>query len=193
MPAAASARRSTSGAAARRSCRAKAAPAVTAAAAHAATAPAGRPRPDRDEMASIPADADAASRTVPPRSAPRPRSSWPSSRVRLVRGSRYQPATTASKPTGTLMRNTQRQPTVPTRTPPTTGPHARPTAWAAAWIPSAARRLRAGTLVTTSATLFACSSAAPAAWTTRSTISTPSEGASPQAADAPANSTNPYR
>jgi len=45
-----------------------------------------------------------------------------------VRGSRYQPATTASSPTGTLMRNTQRQPTVPTSTPPTTGPQARPTA-----------------------------------------------------------------
>ena len=91
------------------------------------------------------------------------------------------------------MRNTQRQPTVPTSTPPTTGPQARPTAWAAAWTPSAARRVRAGTLVTTSATLFACSSAAPPAWTTRSAMRTPSEGASPQAADAAENTTNPYR
>ena len=60
-------------------------------------------------------------------------------------------------------------------------------------MPRAARRVRAGTLVTTSATLFACSSAAPPAWTTRSATSTPSEGASPQAADAAENTTNPYR
>ena len=74
-----------------------------------------------------------------------------------------------------------------------TGPEARPTACAAACTPSAALRVRAGTLVTTSATLLACSSAAPAAWTTRSAISAPSEGASPHAAEAPANTTNPYR
>ena len=45
----------------------------------------------------------------------------------------------------------------------------------------------------TSATLLACSMAAPAACTTRTAISTGSVGASPHAADAAVNSTNPYR
>ena len=103
------------------------------------------------------------------------------------------PATTASTPTGTFRKNTQRQPAAATSRPPITGPDARPTACAAACTPSAVRRVRAGTLVTTSATLLACSRAAPPAWTTRRAISAPSEGASPHAADEPANTTNPYR
>ena len=60
-------------------------------------------------------------------------------------------------------------------------------------MPSAARRRPAGALADTSATLLACSIAAPAACTTRTAISTPSVGASPHAADAAVNSTNPYR
>ena len=58
-------------------------------------------------------------------------------------------------------------------------------------MPPACRPL--GALVATSATLLACSIAAPAACTTRSPISTGSDGASPHAAEAPANTTNPYR
>ena len=50
-----------------------------------------------------------------------------------------------------------------------------------------------GALVATSATLLACSIAAPAACTTRSPTSTSSVGASPHAADAAVNTTNPYR
>jgi len=135
----------------------------------------------------MPAVVASASRTIPPGSAPR------GSARRRVRGSRYQPATIATRPTGTLRKNTQRQPTAATSKPPSTGPDARPTACAAAWTPSAARRWRSGTLVTTSATLFAWSKAAPAAWTMRSAISIPIEAASPHAADAAAKITNPYR
>ena len=60
-------------------------------------------------------------------------------------------------------------------------------------MPSAARRRPAGALVATSATLLACSIAAPAACTTRTATSTPSVGASPHPADAAVNSTNPYK
>ena len=45
----------------------------------------------------------------------------------------------------------------------------------------------------TSATLLACSMAAPPARTTRTATSTGSVGASPHAADAAVNSTNPCR
>jgi hypothetical protein len=58
-------------------------------------------------------------------------------------------------------------------------------------MPSARRVLPAGALVVTRATLLDCSMAAPAAWMTRNTTSRPSEGASPQAAEARVNSTNP--
>ena len=136
-------------------------------------------------MASMPAVVETASKTIPAGSVPR------DSARRRVRGSRNTPAATAITPTGTLRKNTQRQPTAATIRPPSTGPDARPTACAAACTPSAARRFRAGMLVTTSATLFACSIAAPTAWTSRNAISMPIEVARPQPADAAANTTNP--
>ena len=110
-----------------------------------------------------------------------------------MRGSRYQPASTAATPTGTLTKKIHRQPADATSSPPATGPAARPSAWAAACAASAARRIAAGLLVVTRATLLACSMAAPAAWTTRSATSAGSVGARPHAADATANTANPYR
>ena len=125
----------------------------------------------------MPAAARASSIT-PSGSLPRRAARW------RVRGSRNHPAATAITPTGTLTKKIHRQPAEATSSPPATGPSARPSACAAAWIPSAARRRPAGALVATSATLLACSIAAPAACTTRSPTSTGSDGASPHAADA---------
>ncbi len=87
-------------------------------------------------------------------------------------------------PTGTLTPKTQRQPRLETSAPPMVGPSASPMAWPAAWMPRAARILPGGALVVTRATLFACMSAAPTAWTTRKTTSTVRPGARPQAAEA---------
>ena len=70
------------------------------------------------------------------------------------------------------------------------GPSASPTAWAPAWTPSAKRIRTFGALVVTRATLLASSMAAPTAWTRRSAAS-PSEGASPQAAEATVKTAKP--
>lgn len=95
--------------------------------------------PEAEEIASIPAVVEAASKTIPPGSL-----AGDSAR-RRVRGSRYTPATIARRPTGTLRKNTQRQPTAATSSPPVTGPDASPMACADAWTPSAARRFSTGT------------------------------------------------
>jgi hypothetical protein len=108
-----------------------------------------------------------------------------------VRGRRYWPATTATMPTGTLIRNTQRHPTVLTMTPPRAGPSARPRAWAPACTPSAARIRERGALVVTRATLLACSNAAPKAWISRKTMSVVRLGARPQAAEAAVKTMKP--
>jgi hypothetical protein len=97
----------------------------------------------------------------------------------------------AASPTGTLIQNTHRHPAVPTTSPPTVGPRARPSAWAAACTPSATRIRSLGTLVTTSAMLLACSIAAPAACAVRQASSAASDGANPQAAEAAVNRVNP--
>ena len=60
-------------------------------------------------------------------------------------------------------------------------------------MPSAARIRARGTLVTTRATLLACSMAAPAACTTRKATRSPSEGAKPQATEATVKTAKPYR
>ena len=71
------------------------------------------------------------------------------------------------------------------------GPSASPMDCAPAWMPRANRIRSLGALVVTRATLFDWSIAAPTAWTRRSRIRAPSEGARPQAAEAAVNTAKP--
>ena len=54
-----------------------------------------------------------------------------------LRGIRSRPATTPRTPKGTLIMKMRRQPPTASSSPPTDGPRASPTAWAAPWIPMA--------------------------------------------------------
>ncbi len=100
-------------------------------------------------------------------------------------------------PTGTLTRNTQRQPTVAS-TPPSNSPANEPTR-AAIWLtPRAMPRWLAGKASVRMAAAFAISSAPPTAWTMRNAISSiapagPVLQVSDSATEAAVNTTKPRR
>ena len=85
------------------------------------------------------------------------------------------------------MKKIQRQP-AGASSPPATGAHHK-----AERLHAGLHRRSAGALVVPGATLLACSMAAPPTLTTRTAPGTGSAGASPHAADAAVNSTNPCR
>ena len=98
-------------------------------------------------------------------------------------GSAARPAIMPTRPNGTLTKKMSRHPPAARRKPPTVGPSASPTAWAAPWIPIALPSDGLGTASTMMATLFAWRSAAPTAWRARNPISHPRLGASPHSAE----------
>jgi hypothetical protein len=104
---------------------------------------------------------------------------------------RSQPVSTQ---TGTLTRKIVRQPASAISTPPSTGPSATPSEPMAPQTPSArARAPRSGNRWTISAREQGRSAEAPRPCTARAAISTPSPGASAQAAEPAANPARPIR
>ena len=113
--------------------------------------------------------------------------SW---RFRLL-GINSTPAIMPTSPNGTFTKKMSRHPPAARRKPPTVGPSASPTAWAAPWIPIALPSDGFGTARTMMATLFACRSAAPTAWRARNPTSHPRPGASPHSAEPTMKIPNP--
>ena len=111
----------------------------------------------------------------------------------VVFGTTSHDRTNARIERGTLTQNIQRQPSVPSSTPPAVGPKAKPIAWVAAMIPSALPRRSGPAAVTRMTTLFAPVMAAPIPRSTRSAIMDPSVGASPHSADRTAKLAKPLR
>jgi len=111
---------------------------------------------------------------------------------RASRSSR-RPASQATTPIGTFTRNTQRQSTRSTMTPPSDGPLAAATAPTAPHTPTAVARIVGGNSARTSASEAGSISEAPIAWTARAAISTPSVGAAPQMAEAAQKTSRPAK
>src|SRR4051794_2667984 len=105
---------------------------------------------------------------------------------------RYLPArTTASTPSGMLIRKTRRQLYSSTSAPPSGGPSPAASAAAAPHRPTACERRSAGNACTTSASEAGTSSAAPAACSTRAAVSIETEDATPQKSEATVKTTIP--
>ena len=101
-------------------------------------------------------------------------------------------STTATTPTGTLTRNTLRQPSDSVSSPPTVGPTAVATLAMAVHRPMArALLVGSGKAADTSARDVTLTAAAATPWTPRATLSTSIDGASPEATDASVNTTSP--
>ncbi len=96
-----------------------------------------------------------------------------------------------TRPKGTVTKKMSLQPPAANNNPPTVGPRANPTAWAAPWIPMAPPSERLGTASTMMATLLACRRAAPTACTARKAIRAPRLGANPQSTEPSTKSPNP--
>ncbi len=107
-------------------------------------------------------------------------------------GSCRQPTTSASRPIGTLTKNTHRQ-LASTSSPPMTGPRAAAKPPAAVHVRTAPCRRSAGKLARTSPSEVGVSSAAPAACTTRNATNIGRLLAAPHAAEAATNSATPSR
>jgi|GEM_PF-2990507 len=96
-------------------------------------------------------------------------------------------------PMGTLTKNTSRQSTHPTRTPPSAGPVAAATAPVAPQMAVAVARCASGNSGSSRASDVGTTAAAPSACSTRAAISIPGFGASPHSAEASRNTTIPTR
>ena len=94
---------------------------------------------------------------------------------------------------GTVIQNTQRQPSAASSTPPTTGPMLTPTAWAAAKIPIARPCLPGPAALTRMAMLLAPSIAPAAPSSARNAINWTRSEAIPHKAEASVNSENPVK
>ena len=90
-----------------------------------------------------------------------------------------------------LTKKIRRHPPAASRSPPIVGPMASPSAWAVPWRPIALPSDRLGTTSTMMARLFACSIAAPTAWSARNPQSTPRLGARPHSTEASVKIKNP--
>jgi hypothetical protein len=97
----------------------------------------------------------------------------------------------ASRPIGTLSQKIHSQAIPSTTAPPTSGPLATDSPVIALKIPIAVPRRSGGKAALSSARPSGSSSAAPAPWTARATISQPTSGASAHAADAAVNRPRP--
>ena len=97
----------------------------------------------------------------------------------------------ATMPTGTFTRNTQRQPAVVTRTPPSEGPTAAASPAEPDHKPIARPRRLAGMITGIMASVCGVISAPPTPCSTRAAIRIPADGASAQATDAAPKTTMP--
>ena len=97
----------------------------------------------------------------------------------------------AIRPIGTLSQKIHSQSIPSTTAPPTSGPSATATPVIALNIPIAAPRRSGGKAALSSASPSGITSAAPAPWTARAAISSPTFGASAQAAEARAKRVSP--
>ena len=144
------------------------------------SAPSGRARSAQPQ--SGPWEMPSAAAPIPAPSSSVPTASGRRARRGAERGTRRVPATIA-RPTGTLMRNSARQPTVSTSTPPIAGPAAAASAPAALHSPIAAARRSGGASISTTASDAGIIAAAAAPWSARETSSSSSVGASAQASE----------
>ncbi len=137
---------------------------------------------------------------MPSASAPTPAtiSALPSASGTTASGSRVSRSTrragmSASRPIGTFMKNTQRQPTASTSRPPSDGPRAAATAPVALQIATAVARFSTGNSGSSSASEVGTRIAPAAAWRMRAATSNSADGARPHSSDVPRNATTPIR
>ncbi|MEA2211553.1 MAG: hypothetical protein QOF83_1501 [Solirubrobacteraceae bacterium] len=165
------------------------------------TANSARAMPDRVRAVSVEPDPQPqswpltrprVSAATPPVTSPAPSASGVRTGCPGTAGSRRQPATSATRPMGTLTRNTQRQ-LAATSTPPTTGPSAAARPPTAVQARTAPWRRSGAVVASTRLSEVGVSRAAPAAWRTRKMTSIVRLSAAPQAAEAAVNRPTPSR